>query len=132
MITDGNLALNSLYENHKFFINSEEKSPSSTQKNQDKNYRTRNRAGKVVDMPDKYAIITNANYKDAITIVENKKAHIQAIKEDKRVYIKDGIICLDGLAATSAEIIELGTNDYIEDVDFVTVCHMIVMHQKEI
>ncbi len=130
-MSGGNLALiHNIFEiDHKIEIE-----PNYTTYNPCKReYRTHNKAGKVVDMPDKYAIISNANYKDAITLIENKKAHIQAIKEDKRVHIKDGIICLDGLAATSAEIIELGTNDYIEDLDFalLRVLYSIILNNFE-
>lgn len=87
------------------------------QKPDKKTYRTLNRAEKVVKMPNKYAIITNGKYKDAISLLDNDTAYIQAIKEDLKMEITNGVITINGFPASCAEVMQLGKNECIEEFD---------------
>ena len=43
-----------------------------------KQYRTRALAGEITEMPKSYAIITNTRYMNALTVIQNDTAYIQA------------------------------------------------------
>ncbi len=82
-----------------------------------KTYRTRHRAGRIDKMPIFYAIITNSDYKDAISLLENNRAYLQALSDDCSIESINGTLLINGLTASFSEITERKTMDNIENLD---------------
>lgn len=88
--------------------------PRSIEKN---TYRTRKKAGEIVTMPNKYAIITYDKYKNAIGLHQAGKAYLQPLMETAKLDYKKGTLFLEGLPASEKRLRETYAKNVSEELD---------------
>lgn len=93
----------------------ETQKPSDTKKE----YRTKAKAGDVVDMPEKYAIITKKEYQNAMGLFQEGHAYLQPLElaSSDGLSFKDGKLCFKGLPASEADLKEYYTREVPEIID---------------
>ena len=82
-----------------------------------KEYRTRARAGDVVDMPEKYAIITQQQYQNAMGLFQEGNAYLQPLDTVDGLEYKDGKLYFRGLPASEAELKQYYSDEVPELID---------------
>ena len=78
-------------------------------------YRTRNKAGSVAEIPDKLAIITNKEYQNAMNYSNDMNAHLQVITSADELECTDGKLYFQGVPVSNATIKHLYTDNNIEE-----------------
>lgn len=71
-----------------------------------KKRRTRHKAGTIVTMPSKYAIITNDQYKNAMGLYKDGNAYLQPLSANANLEYRNGMLLLEGLPASAATLKE--------------------------
>ena len=82
-----------------------------------KAYRTKAKAGDVVEMPEKYAIITQPTYQNAMSFFQDGQAYIQPLTIVDGLEYKDGKLMFHGLPASEADLKEYYTKDIPDMID---------------
>ena len=82
-----------------------------------KEYRTKAKAGDVVDMPDKYAIITQPNYQNAMGLFQEGNAYLQPLTSVDGLEYNDGTLYFRGLPASEAQLKEYYTKEVPDIID---------------
>ncbi len=103
---EGNLALHIISE-----------TKLQTEQSQKREYRTRSKAGDIVDMPDKYAIITQPNYQNAMGLFQAGNAYLLPLTNVDGLEYKDGKLYFRGLPASEAQLKEYYTKDVPDMID---------------
>lgn len=67
-----------------------------------KDYRTQNKAGEVVPMPEKFAVISDKNYKNALGLLPEGAAYLYPIAEEW--VFNSGCVLIDGRPVTEAKL----------------------------
>lgn len=80
-----------------------------------KEYRTKKKAGEVVEVPSQMPLITNRTYQNAMTYNEDDKAYLQPLSSADGLVFENGMLYFEGLPATSARLAHLYTKDNIEE-----------------
>ncbi len=80
-------------------------------------YRTRVKAGEIVDMPEKYAIITLKKYQNAMGLFHEGNAYLQPLDNVDGLEYKDGKLYFKGLPASEAELKEFYTKEIPDSID---------------
>lgn len=78
-------------------------------------YRTKNKAGDITEVPNKMPLITNPTWQNAITYNDNDKAYLQPLTSADGLVFKDGMLYFEGLPATSARLAHRYTKNNIEE-----------------
>ena len=82
-------------------------------------YRTKNSAGEVVEVSSSMPIITNPNYQNAMTLNQDKNAHLQQINSDvvNNLKFEDGKLYFKGHVASAVSLVGKFTNENLSDID---------------
>ena len=85
----------------------------------EKKYRTLGRAGEDVcdisGLPGRVSVITNALYRNAITLNPNGQAYMAQLSSMDNLKYENGVLYFKGLPATNAELRELCTLLWLSD-----------------
>ena len=82
-----------------------------------KEYRTKAKAGDVVDMPTNYAIITQPSYQNAMGLFQAGNAYMQPLASSDGLEYKKGKLYFKGLPASEAELKEYYTDEVPDTID---------------
>ncbi len=95
-----------------------------------KEYRTRAKAGNVVNIPEKYAIITQPNYQNAMGLFQEGNAYLQPLTNVDGLEYKNGKLYFRGLPASKAQLKEYYTKDVpdIIDLPLIRIFYSIVLN----
>lgn len=80
-------------------------------------YRTKSKAGDVADIPSYLPVITNREYQNSISLLEDKTAYLQPIHSAESLVFENGKLLFEGLPMTAARLRRISTNDGIEKID---------------
>ena len=96
-----------------------------------KEYRTKNKAGDVAEIPSKMPLITNATWQNAMTYNDDDTAYLQPLSSVEGLTYENGRLILGGLPATAAQIKHLYTKDNIENFDLplLRVFYAVILNQ---
>lgn len=84
--------------------------------------RTRKGAGETTAMTDTMPVITNPKYQYGMTLHPSPVAYLQPITETSadKLKFEDGKLYFDGIAASKIDLVHIGTNATITDLDLIT------------
>ena len=80
-------------------------------------YRTEAKAGNTDKVPSDLLVITNDNYRNAMSLNKNDTAYIQMVSDNSKLKFENGILTYKGFPATYAELQELYTEKGIEKIN---------------
>lgn len=95
----------------------EEPEQPTTEPETKKKYRTKAKAGDVVEVPEKYAIITQQQYQNAMGLFQEGNAYLQPLANVEELEYKDGKLYFEGLPASEAQLREYYTKDVPDMID---------------
>lgn len=82
-----------------------------------KNYRTKSKAENITEVPAVLPVITNQNYKNAISLNTDDKAYMQPFSSTDNLVFENGQLYFEGMEATAATLKRFFTSDGIENFD---------------
>ena len=103
----------------------------ATEPEEKKEYRTKNKAGDVAEIPPKMPLITNATWQNAMTYNDDDTAYLQPLSSVEGLTYESGRLMVGGLPATAAQIKHLYTKDNIENFDLplLRVFYTVILNQ---
>lgn len=79
-----------------------------------KDYRTKNKAGVVDEVPSYVPAITNSSYQNAMTLNTDNKAYLQPLSSADNLVFENGQLLFEGMPASAATLKRYFTQDGIE------------------
>ncbi|MCI9077411.1 MAG: hypothetical protein HFH68_00625 [Lachnospiraceae bacterium] len=82
-------------------------------------YRTKGKAGDTDEIPGYLPVITDKNYRYALTVHKNDTAYMQLLSPGNELNYKNDILYLNGKSVNYGELNKMSTEDGIEKINFV-------------